>query len=114
MVGDGYKYILPEYQQYLYGTNEVHCYSLEIWMEFGIIGILSLILIIIEVIIKFIKKLREKQVKNLEFTLFTILLFILIHSFIDFDMSFMYIQVIFFIVIGLLNQDNEQRIYCQK
>lgn len=106
--GDGYKYILPEYQQYFYGTNEVHCYPLEIWMEFGIVGILAILLIVVDIIIKFIKKIKEKQMKSIEYTIFIILAFIFIHSLMDFEMSFMYIQVVFFILLALINQDDKR------
>lgn len=106
--GDGYKYILPEYQQYTYGTNEVHCYWLEIWIEFGLIGIISFLLIIFFTIINFVNKIKTKENSNFYFTILTILCFILLHSTIDFDMSFMYIQIIFFIFLAMLDTENKK------
>lgn len=114
MVGDGYRYILPEYQQYYYQTNEVHSYPLEIWMEFGILGIISILSIIGSVIIKFIKKIKEKNVTSISYVLFTLFAFIFIHSFMDFDMSFMYIQVMFFVILALLNYKEEKFFYKHK
>lgn len=106
--GDGYKYILPNYQQYIYGTNEVHCYPLEIWIEFGLLGIISLVCILTFTIMNIVKKIKTKEFKNLYYTIAMILGFMLIHSFTDFDMSFMYIQVLFFIFIAILDMEDKK------
>ena len=106
--GDGYKYILAEYQQYIYGTNEVHCYPLEIWIEFGLLGIISLIAIIIFIVIDIFKRIKDKNFTTLHYTIAIIIAFMFTHSLIDFDMSFIYMQILFFIFIAMLSLEEKK------
>lgn len=90
-------------QDYLYYAKEVHSYLLEVWMSFGLIGIISYILIIVITLKSAIKLIKTKNINHNYIAIFISLLFIIIHSIIDFDMSFLIIELIFYLFIAILN-----------
>lgn len=95
---DGWKDRQKEVQDYSNFTNEIHSYVLEIFSEFGIVGFIALIGIIVEIAKKILSK---NKIDENQFALLLSICILLIHSFIDFDMSFMYILVVFFILLAI-------------
>ena len=110
--GDGWKYRQVQVQNYLYGAKEVHCYPVQIFLEFGIIGFLAFIAIIYYYTKNSLKYLKENKEKdNVEIkTILLAILLVFLHSLLDFDMSFMYVAVYIFTFLGILNS----LIYSQK
>ena len=96
---DGWKDRQTEVQEYYNYANEVHSYILEVFCEFGIIGFISLIGIIIIVFKELL--LKSKNNINKQFILFAIIVLV-IHSFMDFELSFMYILVVLFCLIAIV------------
>lgn len=90
-----YKYI--EVQSYDYSATEVHSYPIQLILEYGILALLIFIIAIIIIFINFVKSIKNG--KNI--ALYIALFLLIAHSAVDFDMSFFYIMVILFILIGL-------------
>lgn len=98
---DGWRDRRVEVQSYYDITAEPHSYLLEVFCEFGIIGFLALALIFIILI----KNLRQNGKWNY-IALALITLFI--HSLIDFNLSFMYMLVFFFVMLGTINNEEKE------
>lgn len=100
--GDGWQYREGEVQSYYYWAREVHSYPVQVFLEFGIVGFLSLLGIVI-LVIKY-GYAYLKQQKDLEFvTILSSILIVFLHSFLDFDMSYMCIMLMVFALLGILN-----------
>ncbi len=111
--GDCWSLKYKDVQQYGYTSNDAHCYLIQIWLEFGILGLISIFGIIILVINsrKIDKEVIEKY-RGIQFALIALF----IHSLLDIDMSLWYIQVIFFINLGMYStilkvRDRESKAY---
>ena len=91
--GNAWKYKFQEVQSYDYYTVEVHSYPLQVFLENGIVGFISLITIIILVI---------KNNKKIDKSIFIAFLLLILHSFMDFNMSFFYIMLIAFTLLGII------------
>lgn len=102
---NAWKYKYKEVQQYNYSSTEVHSFPIQVLLENGIISIILLFIIIIYIIIKLIKNIKANR-NNLE--IFLALILLILHSFVDFDMSFYYIMMLFFTLIGFLPQDYQK------
>ena len=99
--GNTWRVIYGQVQDYLYYAKECHSYILEIWMSFGIVGITSYIFIIAISIQNGIKK------KNEILEILVGISILVLHSLMDFDMSFLIMEMIFFMFIAIINQDDK-------
>lgn len=114
--GNTWRYSYEGIQEYYYGAKEVHSYLLEIWMSFGLLGIISFLCIIGITIKNIIKMIKEKKYK-LDNTLISIIIgtfLILLHSFIDFNMSFLIILIMIYMLIAIINQEDKTIKYNNK
>lgn len=78
-------------------------------MSFGILGIISYIFIIAILIKQSIKTLKQQKEKKDYRTILSIIigtLVLIIHSLMDFDMSYLIIEFIFFAFIAILNKND--------
>lgn len=114
--GDGWQFRQGEVQEYLYGTKEVHCYPIQVFLEFGIIGFISLIGIVILCMKKFYSYLRESNMENkIEIiSMAMAILLIFLHSIVDFDMSFLCVSITMFSFLGILNAIIEKKKTCKQ
>lgn len=85
------------YQSADYGIKYVHNGFLQIMIDFGIIFFIGFIIIIVYSIVKLY---RERKLKSFELL---IIMMIFIHSMIDFSMSFIYVNMILFLCMGILH-----------
>lgn len=111
--GNAWRMLYGQNQDYLYYAKEGHSYILEVWMSFGILGILSYIFIIsitLKNSIDLLKKLKEnnKELYIINLSIIIGIFLIIIHSIMDFDMSYLIIQMILYIFIAILNKDDKQ------
>lgn len=102
--GNGWKYKYQDIKSYDYQTVQVHSFPISIFLEFGIIAIIAYIIILI-----CIAKNTTKILKD-EYEIFVALFAILLHSMIDFDLSFMNI-LLYTIVLISMNSKNKVGIY---
>lgn len=98
-------------QSYLYYAKEAHCYILEIWMSFGVLGLTSYLVIVLLTAQQAIRLLKaKKQNKNEYRNMLAIVLgltIITIHSLVDFDMSYLIMEMTFYMFISIINNQNE-------
>lgn len=112
LVGGGWKYKQLEVQSYCYFSSDVHSYPLQIFMENGILAIIAFIGIITYII--FISSKAIKKRNDIYFlSIICGIIVLLVHSMIDFDLSFMYNLVILFIGMAILSsyviEDKKQK-----
>ena len=106
--GNTWRTLYGQTQDYLYYAKEAHCYILEIWMSFGITGILSY-LFIIAITIQNVMVLQKKEKKYSNYmSIFLGISIIVIHSLMDFDMSYLIIEMLFYICIAILNKEDDK------
>ena len=104
---DGWKDRQLEVQDYYNFTNETHSYILEIFLEFGIIGFIAFIGIVIQILIKVIKLIKNRYYDAVQISIMISILVLIIHSCIDFDLSFMYMLILLFTLIATLEMENK-------
>lgn len=99
--GGGWTSLYPSYQAYPYVSNQTHNFLLQLVIETGLIGIGAYLLLLLFIGFLLTKQLLKKKKIHYE-TLILIYMFlsIFIHSLIDFDMSFVYIAIISFLMLG--------------
>ena len=110
MGGNSWQYRYSEVQQYNYSANQIHCYIIQIFFEYGLLGVISVFGIMILILyygIQNIKKYRENNIQII--TIWVAILFILIRSFVDFDMTFMHILLMTFMYIEIFASNIECR-----
>ena len=106
---DGWKDRRVEVQEYYDIASEPHSYILEVFCEYGILGFIALVLIFIYIVKKLIDELKKKDKDLFKISIILSFIILFIHSTIDFNLSFMYMLVIFFILLALIN--NEEKNY---
>ena len=97
--GNAWEYDLYNYCQYFYIASQVHSYILQVGIEYGILGMISLIGIIICVICQYIKSKGKFTIEQV--TILVALGLLITHSFIDFEMTYVYVQMLFFILLAM-------------
>lgn len=103
--GGGWIDIYESYQSNPYQSNQIHNYFLQLLVEYGIVGFLLEFGIIFWVMYRFVRtQLKDNTSEKTIF--FLISLSILLHSIIDFDLSFAYISIILYLSIGVLSSSN--------
>ena len=104
---DGWKDKRIVIQDYLDYANESHSYILEVFCEFGIVGFIAILYIIIFVFKTFLKLFKNQKLNVIETSIVVSLLTIIIHSCIDFDLSFMYMLIILFTLIAMIDKKEQ-------
>lgn len=96
--GNGWRYTYGMVQQYDYHATQAHCFYTQVIIENGILGGIGILGVVICIIIYAIKQLKEQR--SITYLIFFCSIgTLLLHSAVDFDMSFFYIKLIAFIVI---------------
>lgn len=101
--GKGWLYNYENVQSYVYSTTEVHNYFLQVFVENGIISLLTLIIITLYSIIYIFKRFKNRKVKNTDFAFILLVL----HSFIDFDMSFYCIMILWIALLAITLREDD-------
>lgn len=92
---EGYKTV----QSYNYNARESHCYITQLWLENGIIAVIAFAGILV-IIVRIMLKNKKEHYCNI---IFLSILLIILHSCMDFDMSFFCIKIFVFIGLGILS-----------
>ena len=92
---EGYKTV----QSYNYNARESHCYITQLWIENGIIAVIAFAGILV-IIVRIMLKNKKEHYCNI---IFLSILLIILHSCMDFDMSFFCIKIFVFIGLGILS-----------
>lgn len=107
--GDGWHYRYGEIQDYNYVARETHSYPVQLLLEFGIVGILAYIIILI-ILIKRSRNIIKNSSNVMYQSILCAVLTIIIHSSLDFDLSFYYLLFITFVGIGILTSFNQKEL----
>lgn len=99
--GDGYKNAVLDVQSYYYGVSQMHCYLLQIVIEFGILGLLVFCYLILLTIKNIVCIIKYKE--NEKYGIILAFMALFLHSLVDFDMTFLYAMIIFYILVAVIN-----------
>lgn len=97
--GEAFNYLGRTVQDFYYASAETHCYPIQVLLEQGIIGFIAYIGILGYLIKNMIKG-KEKNLSEIGAIL--ALGILAIHSMMDFDMTFLYIVVVFYLLIAIV------------
>jgi len=103
--GGGWQSIYFMYQSYLYWSTQAHSYIMQVWIETGTVGFLIILSSLILFAVYAIKNLRFYSEQKEEFILqagiFTAAGSLILHSFIDFDLSLSGISIVLWAFFAL-------------
>ena len=97
---DGWKDRQKEVQDYFNFANEIHSYPLEVFCEFGIVGFIGIVGIIVEIFLLVFTLIKNKERKSLRIGIVLAISTLLLHSFMDFELSFMYLLIVLFSLLA--------------
>ena len=103
--GNAWQSLAKQNQDYAFSVKETHSYFFELLISFGLIGIIAYFIMLINILMVLIKN-NKKEEKNI---LLYALGILLIHSILfDFNMSFMFIQIITYILFACILTDSKK------
>lgn len=103
--GGAWRTLYPVYQSVPYTSTQVHNFILQYFIEVGLFGFLVLMTILAVSFGRFFRAYFGSDYGTFEYekiVFFMISVSFIIHSFIDFDMSFVLIGALFFFCLGIL------------
>ncbi|MCI8471193.1 MAG: hypothetical protein HFJ35_07045 [Clostridia bacterium] len=104
--GGGWQYQQFENQTYYYSASQMHCYLIQVFMEFGIIGAIALISVIITTLKNTVRVIKEKN--EIDLPIGMAFLVLLVHGLLDFDIAFLSMLFLFYILVAMLNDRSEK------
>ena len=105
---NAWRTVQSQKQAYYCYAKEVHCFPVQIFLENGIIGFIACIGIIVLLIAKLVEKSKGGNGNFVICSSIVGILFLLLHSMLDFDMSFFYVLVIVFSIIATISSEEEK------
>jgi len=104
--GGAWQNLYQKYQTYAYLSTQTHSYYAQVLLDVGLFGLVVLVAFLVYLFIYFIKWFNSEKQENRDYNRLIYFLFassLLIHSFIDFDMSFVIVGIIVFACLGAMN-----------
>ncbi|WP_042165754.1 O-antigen ligase family protein [Paenibacillus gorillae] len=99
--GGGWQALYEQYQHNPYWSRQAHSYFIQTLVEVGWLGLLILIGLLAYIYWLYIRSyIRYAERRGSHFIFFIISLTLLLHSAIDFDMSYIYLSALVFISLG--------------
>lgn len=107
--GGAWSALYQQYQNNPYTSNQAHNFYLQYLVETGILGFVIFAALLIYIIVQYIRNyIRATDEKRGEyFVYFIIAISLLIHSILDFNMSYVYLGIIVFICLGAMSASVE-------
>jgi O-antigen ligase len=101
--GGGWSAIYQEYQNNPYISAQTHSFYVQILVEIGLVGFLLLLFLLSCIYYIYIRQyFKKKETIGNSFIFFIFATAILIHSLIDFDMSYVYLASLVFFCLGAM------------
>ncbi|QHT59256.1 O-antigen ligase family protein [Paenibacillus lycopersici] len=101
--GGAWNALYEKYQHNPYSSKQVHSYFLQTLVETGWVGLLLLIGFLACIFFIYLRcYIKDKSAGKTHFVFYIFAVSILIHSAIDFDMSYIYLSAIVFLSLGLM------------
>lgn len=88
--GKAWETIQSKTQSYSYYAQEMHSFPVKVFIENGILGFVACIGVAIYLIKILVKECKEKEINMFNISILIAISFLLLHSIIDFDLSFFY------------------------
>ncbi|MDR6878746.1 O-antigen ligase family protein [Bacillus sp. 3255] len=99
--GGAWASLYEKYQNNPYTSRQAHNFFLQYLVEVGALGFLIFVGFVLAVFIYYIRSyIRNKESRDLHFLFFIVTISLLIHSMIDFDLSYVYLGAILFLALG--------------
>lgn len=106
--GNAWRVLQFKTQDYSYGSREVHNFIVQAFLEFGIIGFVAYILVIIWFAKKVFRNFRNNNSDIRSISIEIAIIILLLHSLLDFNLSFVYVLTILVILLGITNSDEDE------
>lgn len=101
--GGGWTAVYEQYQNNPYVSRQAHSYFIQSLVEIGWVGFFFLIAFIIAVYLIYIRlHIKHIHLRGNHFVFFIFSSVLLIHSLIDFDMSYIYLSILVFFCMGAM------------
>ncbi|MFC5469660.1 O-antigen ligase family protein [Cohnella suwonensis] len=103
--GGAWEALYDQYQSYPFVSAQTHSYFIQILVETGVIGVAIFALFILYIIVKYmIQYFRDLKSENEDHVFFFLIaISILLHSLIDFEMSYGYFSALVFLCLGIVS-----------
>jgi hypothetical protein len=100
--GGAWTSLYEKYQNNPYTSRQAHNFALQYLVEAGALGFLAFIGFVIAVMVFYIRSYIKcsQEKRDLHFLFFIVTISLLIHSMIDFDLSYVYLGAILFLALG--------------
>jgi tetratricopeptide (TPR) repeat protein len=98
--GGGWSKLYAEYQSYPYIGNQAHSFYLQTLNETGMVGLLILLILLVIVYYMYTKHYFKERILDNRHVYLLLATPIMIHSFLDFHMTFVYIAALVFFSLG--------------
>ncbi len=101
--GGGWAAVYEKYRSFPYTSNQVHNFIIQYVIEVGLIGGIVLLAFIGWIVFKYLKKHYQTDLSETSsFTFLIVAMALLIHSLVDFTLSFAYLAAIVFLSLGIM------------
>lgn len=102
--GGAWEALYDQYQSYPYVSAQTHSYPIQILIETGIIGLIVFVLFILYIVVMYlIGYYKNQESENEPHTLFFLIaISLLLHSLIDFEMSYGFFSALVFLCLGIM------------
>lgn len=101
--GGAWQAVYEQYQNNPYWSRQAHSFFVQVLVETGWIGLIALLALLAFVYSLYIRSfIRYPELRGSHFIFFILSLSLLIHSAIDFDMSYLFISALVFISLGCM------------
>jgi hypothetical protein len=99
-------------QSYPYTSGQTHSFATQLLVETGIVGLISIAAFIIIVFTLFIRYYRKAEDKDrVQYVFYFITpMTILLHSMIDFEMSYVFFEILVFLCLGIITGTQRQQV----
>jgi hypothetical protein len=101
--GGAWAVLYEKYQSYPYTSRQAHNFFLQYLIEVGAIGLAVLLLFLGFIGYAYIRhyvKMKSEEERERHFVFFIVTISLLLHSMIDFDMSYVYLAALVFLCLG--------------
>ncbi|MEW9699985.1 O-antigen ligase family protein [Paenibacillus sp. SI8] len=102
--GGAWASLYEKYQNNPYTSRQAHNFALQYLVEAGALGFLAFVGFVIAVMVFYIRSYMKssQEKRDLHFLFFIVTVALLVHSMIDFDLSYVYLGALLFLALGAM------------
>jgi O-antigen ligase len=100
--GGGWAALYEKYQNNPYTSRQAHNFFLQFWIEVGTLGIIILAIFLFYIFYQYIRSYikGDETLRNSKFVFYIVTVSLLVHSIIDFEMSYAFIAALVYLCLG--------------